>query len=97
MLALQAVGRASCSLARDSCGGCGSRACRQARTPTAGLMLCIGSSLDVYPAAGLPELTLAAGGALAIVTRSTTPYDHQAAVRLGGDVEEELEAVVAVL
>jgi NAD-dependent deacetylase len=63
----------------------------------ADLMLCIGSSLEVHPAAGLPELTLAAGGALAIVTRSTTPYDHLAAVRLGGDVEEELEAVVAAL
>jgi NAD-dependent deacetylase len=63
----------------------------------ADLMLCIGSSLEVYPAAGLPELTLDAGGALAIVTRSTTPYDHLAAVRMGGDVEEELEAVVAAL
>jgi NAD-dependent deacetylase len=63
----------------------------------ADLMLCIGSSLEVHPAAGLPELTLAAGGAVAIVTRSTTPYDHLAAVRLGGDVEEELEAVVAAV
>jgi NAD-dependent deacetylase len=63
----------------------------------ADLMLCIGSSLEVYPAAGLPELTLDAGGKLAIVTRSTTSYDHLAAVRLGGDVEQELEAVVAAL
>jgi NAD-dependent deacetylase len=63
----------------------------------ADLMLCIGSSLEVYPAAGLPEFTHAAGGALAIVTQSTTPYDGVAAVRLGGDVEEELEAVLAAL
>jgi NAD-dependent deacetylase len=63
----------------------------------ADLMLCIGSSLEVYPAAGLPECTLDAGGRLAIVTRSTTPYDHRATVRLGGDVEEELEAVVAAV
>ena len=28
----------------------------------ADLMLCVGSSLEVFPAAGLPELTLAAGG-----------------------------------
>ena len=41
--------------------------------------------------------TLAAGGALAIVTQGPTPYDDEAAVRLGGDVEEELEALVAAL
>jgi NAD-dependent deacetylase len=63
----------------------------------ADLMLCIGSSLEVYPAAGLPELTLAAGGALAIVTQSATPYDRVAAVRLAGDVVEELEAVLRAL
>jgi NAD-dependent deacetylase len=63
----------------------------------ADLLLCIGTSLEVYPVAALPELTLAAGGRVAIVTRSSTPFDHLAAVRLGGDVEEELEAVVAAL
>jgi NAD-dependent deacetylase len=63
----------------------------------ADLMLCIGSSLEVHPAAGLPELTLSSGGKLAIVTRSTTPYDHAAAVRLGGDVEEEMDTVLAAL
>jgi NAD-dependent deacetylase len=63
----------------------------------ADLMLCIGSSLEVYPAAGLPELTLAAGGSLAIVTQSDTPYDRVAAVRLRADVEEELEALLAAL
>jgi NAD-dependent deacetylase len=63
----------------------------------ADLMLCIGSSLEVYPAAGLPELTLAGGGSLAIVTKSATPYDRVAAVRLDGDVEKEMEAVLAAL
>jgi NAD-dependent deacetylase len=63
----------------------------------ADLMLCIGSSLEVYPAAGLPELTLAAGGSLAIVTRSATAYDHRAAVRVDDDVERALQAVVAAL
>jgi NAD-dependent deacetylase len=63
----------------------------------ADVMLCVGSSLEVYPVAGLPELTLQSGGRLAIVTRSTTPFDHHAAVRLDGDVEEELTAVVAAL
>jgi NAD-dependent deacetylase len=59
----------------------------------ADLLLCIGSSLEVYPVAGLPELTLEAGGRLAIVTQSSTPYDRFAVVRLDGDVEAELEAV----
>jgi NAD-dependent deacetylase len=63
----------------------------------ADLLLCIGSSLEVYPAAGLPELTLAAGGRIAVMTRSATPFDQFAAVRLDGDVEEELPAVLAAL
>jgi NAD-dependent deacetylase len=63
----------------------------------ADLMLCIGSSLEVYPVAGLPELTLEAGGRLAIVTQSATPYDGYAAARLSGDVEEDLEALVAAV
>ena len=48
----------------------------------ADLMLCIGSSLEVWPVAELPEITLNSGGAVAIVTRSATPYDGRAAVRL---------------
>jgi NAD-dependent deacetylase len=61
------------------------------------LMLCIGSSLEVYPVAGLPETTLAAGGQIAILTQGPTPLDRRAAVRMGGDVVDELEAVVAEL
>jgi NAD-dependent deacetylase len=64
---------------------------------SADLMLCIGSSLEVWPVAELPEITLTGGGRIAIVTRSDTPYDHRAAVRLDGDVVEELEAVRALL
>jgi NAD-dependent deacetylase len=63
----------------------------------ADLMLCIGSSLEVYPVAQLPETTLANGGQIAIVTQSRTPLDRDAAVRLGGDVVDELEAVLAAL
>jgi NAD-dependent deacetylase len=63
----------------------------------ADLMLCIGSSLEVWPVAELPEITLDNGGAVAIVTRSSTPYDGRAAVRLGGDVVDELEAMLAAL
>lgn len=64
---------------------------------SADLMICVGSSLEVYPAAGLPELTLEAGGSVAIVTRGPTPYDDVASVKLEGDVAEELPAVVAAL
>jgi NAD-dependent deacetylase len=63
----------------------------------ADLIVAIGSSLEVHPVAGLPELTLATGGALAVVTRGTTPFDRLAAVRLSGDVVEELEGVLAAL
>jgi NAD-dependent deacetylase len=69
----------------------------QALAAAAGLLLCIGSSLEVHPVAQLPEITLAAGGRIAIVTRSETPYDADAAVKLTGDVEAELQAVVAAL
>jgi NAD-dependent protein deacetylase/lipoamidase len=61
----------------------------------ADLLLCVGSSLEVYPVAGLPELTLAAGGRLAVVTQSSTPYDSEATVRLDGDVADDLTAVLA--
>jgi NAD-dependent deacetylase len=63
----------------------------------AGLLLCIGSSLEVYPVGQLPGVTLRHGGALAIVTKGPTPYDARAAVKLGGDVERELQALVAAL
>jgi NAD-dependent deacetylase len=63
----------------------------------ADLLLCIGSSLEVYPVAQLPGVTLRRGGALGIVTRGPTPYDARAAVKLHGDVEREMEALVAAL
>lgn len=63
----------------------------------AGLMLCIGSSLEVYPVAGLPETTLLAGGRIAILTQGPTPLDRHAAVRMGGDVVDELDAVLTEL
>jgi NAD-dependent deacetylase len=63
----------------------------------ADLMLCIGSSLEVYPVAGLPEITLAGGGNIAILTQGPTPFDRRATVRMGGDVVAELEAVLSAL
>jgi NAD-dependent deacetylase len=63
----------------------------------ADLLLCVGSSLEVWPVAELPQVTLDAGGAVAIVTMGATPYDHRATVKLSGDVVAELEAVLAAL
>ncbi len=63
----------------------------------ADVLLCIGSSLEVYPAAGLPELTLAAGGKLAIITQGRTQFDRVATWRMTGDVVDELEALCEAL
>jgi NAD-dependent deacetylase len=69
----------------------------QALARRADLLLCVGSSLEVHPVAGLPELTLDSGGSLAIVTQGPTPYDGAAAVRMDGDVVEDLTAILAAL
>jgi NAD-dependent deacetylase len=69
----------------------------QALASDADLMLCIGSSLEVYPVAGLPAQTLRAGGRIALVTQGPTPYDREAEVKLDGDVVDELEQVLAAL
>ena len=61
------------------------------------LILCVGSSLEVYPVAGLPSVALNRGARLAIVTKGPTPYDRDASVRLDGDVVDELDAVLAAL
>jgi NAD-dependent deacetylase len=61
------------------------------------LMLCVGSSLAVHPVAALPALTLESGGRLAIVTKGPTPYDGDAELKLDGEVDEELGAVLAAV
>ena len=61
------------------------------------LMICVGSSLAVYPVAGLPQLTLERGGRLALVTKGDTPYDGEAELKLGGEMVEELGALLAAL
>jgi NAD-dependent deacetylase len=63
----------------------------------AGVLLCVGSSLEVHPVAGLPLLTHEAGGAVAILTQGATPLDELAAVRLHGDVVDDLQALAAAL
>jgi NAD-dependent deacetylase len=74
-------------------------ALRRAQTlaASADLLLCVGSSLEVYPVGQLPSLTLAAGGQLAIVTQGRTPFDREAAVKADGDVVDELSTVLELL
>ena len=63
----------------------------------ADLMVCVGSSLEVFPVASLPGVTLESGGRVAIVTQGPTAYDGDAHVKLTGDVADELQAVLAAL
>ena len=63
----------------------------------ADVLLCIGSSLEVQPVAGLPLLTHDAGGTVAIITQGATPLDGLAGVRLEGDVVAELDALARAL
>jgi len=59
----------------------------------AGLMLVVGSSLEVFPVAGLPFETLAAGGKVAIVNRCATQLDEHAAVRMDAGAGETLSVL----
>jgi NAD-dependent deacetylase len=54
------------------------------------LMLVLGSSLVVYPAAAVPEAAVRNGAPLVVVNREPTPLDGQAAAVLHGAVEELL-------
>jgi NAD-dependent deacetylase len=69
----------------------------EALAERADLMLCGGSSLEVFPVAGLPSVTLRNGGGLAVITIGPTPFDSTAAIRMDGDVVDDLEAVLAAL
>ena len=69
----------------------------QALAMDADLMICVGSSLEVYPVAGLPAISHGAGGDLVLITQGPTPYDDEATVKLSGDVVTELSAVLAAL
>jgi NAD-dependent deacetylase len=63
----------------------------------ADVLLCIGTSLEVQPIAQLPSITRQAGGEVAIITQGPTPWDGRCSVKLDGDVEAELTALVDAL
>jgi len=61
------------------------RALRDAEREAAGadLMLVLGTSLTVYPAAALPERALRGGGEVVVVCNMPTHLDRRAAMRFG--------------
>jgi NAD-dependent deacetylase len=61
------------------------------------LMLVVGSSLEVWPAAGLPLETVQAGGRLAIVNKGPTELDGMAALKLDGSAGALLSETLAAL
>ena len=63
----------------------------------AGVLVAVGSSLQVWPVAGLPAATLRAGGALAIVNDEPTGYDDNAAVIVRGRAAEALAGATRIL
>jgi len=58
------------------------------------LFLAVGSSLTVYPAAGLPEVALAAGARLVVMNAQDTPFDRYAAFVISHQLGEVLPALV---
>jgi NAD-dependent protein deacetylase/lipoamidase len=61
------------------------------------LVFVVGSSLEVYPVAGLPEDALRSGARLAIVNRGPTPYDARADLKIDASAGKTLAATVAEL
>jgi NAD-dependent deacetylase len=62
----------------------------------ADLMLVLGTSLTVHPAASMPEYTLRSGGKIVIINNMPTPLDSRAALHFEdlGSVFEEIKALL---
>ena len=63
----------------------------------AGLLLVVGSSLEVWPVAELPSVTKAAGGEVAIVNVGPTSFDGGAVLKIEESAGDVLERVVGLL
>ena len=61
------------------------------------LLLVVGSALEVWPVAELPQVTRRAGGTVAIVNRGPTARDEHAELRIDGSAGETLAGVLAAL
>ena len=63
----------------------------------ADVFLVVGSSLAVYPAAGLPKIAIDNGAPLVIVNREPTPYDGYAEIVLHAGAGPTLAAIAATI
>ncbi len=62
-----------------------------------GLLLVVGSTLEVWPVSMLPQETFAGGGQVAVVNKGPTAIDDLAVVKIDGGAGETLAALVAEL
>jgi NAD-dependent deacetylase len=69
----------------------------EAATLACDLMLVLGSSLAVYPAAGFPLLAKRNGAGLAILNRDSTPQDRFADLVINAEIGPMLRAVIDAL
>jgi len=67
----------------------------QALATAADVVLIVGSSLQVYPAAGIPRLAREHGAELCIVNAEPTPFDDVAAAVIRGKAGEVLPEIVS--
>jgi NAD-dependent deacetylase len=58
------------------------------------VFVAIGTSLGVYPAAGLPEIALARGGRLVVINAQETPFDLVADAVVRDPIGEAVPAIV---
>ncbi|HJS69781.1 MAG TPA: NAD-dependent deacylase [Gaiellaceae bacterium] len=63
----------------------------------AGLLLVIGSGLEVYPVAGLPQVTLGVGGKVAVVNQTPTWADARAELVVRESAGAVLDAVASAV
>ena len=69
----------------------------EAATLACDLMLVLGSSLSVYPAAGFPLAAKRSGARLVILNRDETPQDHIADLALRAEIGPTMRAVIDAL
>ena len=64
---------------------------------SAGLLLVVGSGLEVWPVSMLPDETVGAGGQVAVVNLGPTTFDDRAVLKIEGGAGETLAALVSEL
>jgi NAD-dependent deacetylase len=62
-----------------------------------GVLLVVGSQLEVWPVSLLPDETVQAGGEVAIVNKGPTAFDTRARLKIDGGAGETLTALVSEL